>query len=73
MSDTVTFLASLPPIMSAIRVGQDGMRVQFDIPESEMQEAEKLLGMRGKVLSVAIVVVNQENDQIRHDPRARRD
>ena len=30
--DRAEFLAALPPIMSAIRTGGDGMRVQFDIP-----------------------------------------
>lgn len=48
------FLASLPPIQSAIKIGQDGMRVQLDIPESEMGEAVKLLQWRDVVLQVVI-------------------
>jgi len=40
--------------MSGIKTGGDGMRVQFDIPESDMAEAVKLLAMRGKVLFVTV-------------------
>jgi len=53
-----TFRASIPPIMSGIKTGGDGMRVQFDIPESDMAEAVKLLTMRGKVLQVTVTVKN---------------
>ena len=53
-----TFRASIPPIMSGIKTGGDGMRVQFDIPESDMPEAVKLLTMRGKVLRVTVEVKN---------------
>lgn len=60
MSDalsTASFLASIPPIMSGIKTGGDGMRVQFDIPETEMGEAVKLLAMRGERLKVTVEVV----------------
>lgn len=58
MSDTITakFRASIPPIMSGIKTGGDGMRVQFDIPESDMGEGAKLLIMRGKRLVVTVEV-----------------
>ena len=56
MLDTATFRASFPPIMSAIRTGSDGMRIQLDIPEVDMGEAVKLLTMRGKRLRVTITV-----------------
>ena len=49
-----SFRAALPPIMSAIRTGGDGMRVQFDIPESDMAEAIKLMQWRGVVLRVTV-------------------
>jgi hypothetical protein len=60
MSDklaTASFLASIPPIMSGIKTGGDGLRVQFDVPESEMGEAVKLLAMRGERLKVTVEVV----------------
>lgn len=50
----VSFLASFPPIQSAIKVGQDGMRIQLDIPESEMANALPLLGLRDCVLEVTV-------------------
>ena len=53
---SVSFLCAFPPIQSAIKVGQDGMRVQFDIPESEMKTAVLLLGMRDKILRVTVVI-----------------
>ena len=55
----LTFQASFPPIQSAIKVGQDGMRIQFDIPESEMGNAVGLLAMRDKVLRLTVEVVEQ--------------
>jgi hypothetical protein len=43
----------------------DGMRVQFDIPETEMGEGAKLLGMRGKRLIVTVEVIHTEQDNAR--------
>ena len=54
MTDSAVFLCSLPPIQSAIKIGQDGMRLQLDIPESEMGQAIKLLAWRDVVLRVTI-------------------
>ena len=64
MSDrmTATFRASIPPIMSGIKTGGDGMRVQFDIPESDMGEAVKLLAMRGAVLRVTVEEYRRDDD-----------
>ena len=58
----ITFLASLPPIMSSIKVGDDGMRIQLDIPESEMGNAVRLLTMRHMVLRVSIEPHEQDSD-----------
>jgi len=57
-----TFLAAFPAIQSAIKVYGDnqGMRVQLDIPESEMTEALKLMAWRGRVFMVTIVPVAPE-------------
>lgn len=52
--DTATFQASFPPIQSAIKVGPEGMRIQLDVPESEMGEAIKLLQWRSIVIRVTI-------------------
>ena len=54
--DSAKFLAAFPAIQSAIKVYGDeqGMRVQLDIPESEMAEAVKLLAWRGVVLRVTV-------------------
>ena len=49
-----SFLASIPEIQSAIKVGGDGMRLQLDIPESEMEKAMPVFGMRRRVLAVTI-------------------
>lgn len=50
----VQFLASFPPIQSAIKIGQDGMRIQLDIPETEMENAVALLAFRDCVIRVTI-------------------
>ena len=49
-----TFLCAFPSIQSAIKVGPDGMRIQFDVPESEMAKAIKLLAWRQCVLVVTV-------------------
>ena len=55
MSEAATFLATLPPILSALRFsGDGGLRVMFDVPESEMAEAVKLLAWRQQVLRVTV-------------------
>lgn len=61
--DNATFAASIPPIMTGIKTGGDGMRVQFDIPESEMGEAAKLLVMRGKRLRVTVEVMAKNESE----------
>lgn len=48
------FTATIPPIMSALRTGGDGMRIMFDVPETSLGEGAKLIGMRGKVLRVTV-------------------
>ena len=56
MTDRATFLASFPCIQSAIKIdgGGNGMRIQLDVPESEMSEAVKLLMWREVVLRVTV-------------------
>lgn len=52
----VQFLAAFPPIQSAIKIGQDGMRIQLDIPETEMENAIALIALRDVVLRVTVEV-----------------
>lgn len=56
MSDVVRFTASFPAIQSAIKITGDGngMRIQLDIPESDMSEAVKLLLYRQCALTVTV-------------------
>lgn len=57
MSDeAASFLAAFPAIQSAIKIYGDrqGMRIQLDVPESEMGEAVKLLMWRERVLRVTM-------------------
>ena len=65
MTDSATFRATFPPIQSAIKIYGDetGMRIQLEIPESDMAQAVKLLAMRGKVLLVTVTIGNDENKQ----------
>jgi len=52
----ISFLASFPPIQSAIKItgNGDGMRIQLDIPETEMANSIELLALRGRVVLVTI-------------------
>jgi hypothetical protein len=58
-----TFLACLPDIQSAIKVGSDGMRIQLDIPETEKPKAVPLIAMTHKVLEVTIRELTKEELQ----------
>ena len=60
------FAASIPDIMSGIKTGSDGMRVQFDIPEADMGQAVKLIAMRGKRLKITVEVMPE---RAKHDER----
>lgn len=53
------FMASLPNIQSALRVGGDGMRAQLEIPESELHEALKLAAMKNRLLRVTVETVDE--------------
>lgn len=57
--DAVTFLATFPDIKSAIIIGQDGMQIKLDIPESEMPAAVRLLALRDVVLRVTVEVAKE--------------
>lgn len=63
MADRVTFLASFPPIQSAIKISGtgDGMRIQLDVPETQMGRAIGLLKWRETVLRVT-VELSDESD-----------
>ena len=53
--DSATFRATFPPILSAIRMaGDGGMRLMFDVPETDMPEALKLLMWKGRVLRITV-------------------
>lgn len=59
---SITFLASFPTIQTAIKVAGDGsgMRIQLDIPETEMAEAIKLLLYRQCAIRVTVEPHEQE-------------
>ena len=52
----IEFIASLPPIQSAINIdGQgDGARIKLDIPASEMKQVIELQKLTGKIFKVTI-------------------
>ena len=63
VKDTAVFVGRIPPITSGIKAGGDGMRVQFDIPETEMGQAAKLLLMRGKALKITVETLTDLDDE----------
>lgn len=52
----IEFIASLPPIQSAINIdGQgDGARIKLDIPASEMEQLIKIQKLTGKAFKVTL-------------------
>jgi hypothetical protein len=65
MTDPVQFLASFPSIQTAIKItgNGDGMRIQLDIPETEMGQAARLILMRECILRITVEVVENEHKQ----------
>ncbi len=51
----IKFYATVPDIQSAIKISGNGaIRLQIDIPESELAEAIKIVMAKGKVIEVAM-------------------
>jgi hypothetical protein len=67
--DKIVFLAAFPAIQSSISVGDDGMRIQLQIDESQMETALWLVTVRDKLLKVTVEVA-QETERTR-TPRRR--
>ncbi len=59
----VEFLASLPDIQSAIKVGAGQLRFQLDVPESELHKALPVTLLNGRVLKVTIEVEDSDDDK----------
>lgn len=61
-SERARFLASFPDIQSAIKIhGRgDGMRIQLEIPESEMGNAADLIRWRNSGLEVTVRPVGKK-------------
>ena len=58
----IEFIASLPDIQSAINISGEGhTRVKFDIPESEIAEAIKLVTLKGQAFKVRIEAIEQDD------------
>lgn len=63
-ANPVTFRAAFPSIQGAIKVTGDGsgMRIQLDIPETEMPNAVRLIAWRERVLRVTVQDDGDEAD-----------
>jgi len=57
----IEFIASLPPIQSAISVNGmgDGARVKLDIPGTNLEEVIKLQLLAGKIFKVKIEPIDE--------------
>jgi hypothetical protein len=56
MKKSITFRGQISPIMSAIRMGGDVMRISFDVPLTERENAIGLLALTDQPLRVEISV-----------------
>lgn len=54
--EKITFIASLPPIQSAINLDGlgDGARIKLDVPRSDVEAILKLQGLAGMSFKVTI-------------------
>jgi hypothetical protein len=63
VNEQAIFLASFPNTQSAITFhGAGGMRIQLDIPESEIGEAAQVLMWRERLLRVVIAPVEKDEN-----------
>jgi len=62
----IEFIASLPPIQSAINLdGQgDGARIKLDIPRSYIKEILKLQALAGQSFKVIIFSIEQDENHL---------
>lgn len=44
----------MPDVLSQLKIGKDGMRIQLEVPESELAKALPIVKWRDKVLRVQI-------------------
>ena len=64
----LSFIASLADIASAITIsGEGATRVKFDIPESEIANAVKLVMLKGQAFKVNIETIKQEDWAVKTD------
>ena len=56
MSKKIQFRGQISPIMSAIRMGGDSMRISFDVPLTEREKAIGLLALTDQPLRFSIEV-----------------
>ena len=64
----IEFIASLPDIQTAITIsGEGATRVKFDIPESEIANAVKLVMLKGQAFKVKIETIKQDDWAVRID------
>ena len=60
-----SFIASLPPIQSAIKIdgNGDGARIQMEVPGSELESIIKMQILCGKIFKVSIEAVDETKDK----------
>jgi len=58
----IKFIASLPPIMSAITIDGtgDGCRIKIDVPRSEMKSVLELQKLAGEIFEVIIIPLDKK-------------
>lgn len=63
----ITFLASLPPIQSAIKVSGEGTtRLLLEVPKSELANVLAMAALDGVVFRVTIQVEQDEPSRSKH-------
>jgi hypothetical protein len=53
--EPVTFLAAFPDVQGQLKIGRDGLRLVWEVPESEIAAALRLVLWRDKVLRVTVI------------------
>jgi hypothetical protein len=64
MATPVTFVATIPPTESAIRIhGEMGARLTLDIAESDILDFLRVLPLRGRTLTVTLAERNDVGER----------
>lgn len=70
---TCEFRANIAQLQSALRFAQDRAKIKFDVSETEILQASRLIGLRGRLLRLEIAAEGQLPPKVKREPAAKKE